>query len=127
VDAAAPESRAARIFRKMTDEFLQTRDTKTANALKTQLQAWRSNHRFLSPLLKTAPALTEIEPLSQDLYTAADLGIQALDAILARTTGDRTWVNESLGSLEQAKKPKAQAELALLPAIEKLVQATLSK
>jgi len=127
VDAAAPESRAARIFRKMTDEFLQTRDPKTAYFLKSQLQAWRSNHRFLSPLLKTAPALTEIEPLSQDLYTAADLGIQALDAILARTTGDRAWVNESLGLLQQAKKPKAQAELALLPDIEKLVQATLSK
>jgi hexosaminidase len=127
VDAAAPESRAARIFRKMTDEFLQTRDAKTADALKTRLQLWRSNHRYLRPLLKTAPALAELEPLSEDLYTVADLGIQALDSILARTTGDRTWVDESLGAIQQAKKPRAQTELAILPAIEKLVQATLSK
>ena len=127
VDAAAPESRAARVFRKMTDEFIQTKDLKTADDLKTQLQRWRSNHRLLKSLLAGSPALSEIEPLSQDLYTIADLGIQALDAILARTTGDQTWVDESLKLLQQAKKPKAQAELALVPAIEKLVKRTFLK
>ena len=127
VDAAAPESRAARIFRKMTDEFLQTKDLKTANELKTQLQRWRSNQALLKPLIKAAPALFEIEPLSADLYTAADLGIQALDAILARTSGDKDWVKDSLESLRQAKKSKAHAELALIPAVEKLVGATLQQ
>ena len=127
VDAAAPESRTARGFRKMTDEFIKTKDPKTAEILKTQLQRWRSNHQFLKPLLKAAPVLFEIEPLSADLYTSADLGIQALDSILARTTGDQTWVNDSLELLRQAKKPKAQAELALVSAVEKLVQATLTK
>ena len=127
VDAAAPESRTARVFLKMTDEFIKTKDPKTADALKTQLQRWRSNHQFLKSLFKNAPALSEIEPLSEDLYTVADLGIQALDAILARTTGDQTWVNESLELLQQAKKPKAQVELALVPAVEKLVQTTLLK
>jgi len=125
VDAAAPESRAARIFRKMTDEFLQTKDLKTANELKTQLQRWRSNQALVKPLIKAAPALFEIEPLSADLYTVADLGIQALDAILARTAGDKDWVKDSLESLRQAKKSKAHAELALVPAVEKLVGATL--
>jgi len=48
-----------------------------------------------------------------------------LDAILARTAGDEDWVKKSLDSLQQAKKSKAQAELALIPAVEKLVRATL--
>lgn len=127
VDAAAPESRTARIFRKMTDQFLVTKDSRMAEALKAQLQKWRANHAAVKSLIKIAPVLAEIEPLSGDLYAAADLGIQALDAILARTAGDADWVQESLAALQAAKKPKAQVELALVPAVEKLVQATLQK
>jgi hypothetical protein len=78
-------------------------------------------------LIKSSPVLSEIEPLSQDLYTVADIGIQALDAILAKTAGDRAWVNESRAACELAKKSKGHAELALIPAVEKLVQATLSR
>lgn len=127
VDAALPESKAARLFRKMTDEFLRTNDRKIADALKTQLQRWRANPQLLRALIKSSPVLSEIEPLSQDLYTVADIGIQALDAILAKTAGDRAWVNESQAACELAKKPKGHAELALIPAVEKLVQATLSR
>jgi len=127
VDAAAPESRTARLFRNNTDEFLRTRDPVLANVLKAQLQRWRSNQALLKPLIKASPALFEIEPLSADLYTVADLGVQALDSILARTAGDEGWVKAGLGSLQQVRTAKGQAELALVPAVEKLVQATFQK
>jgi len=127
VDALQPESRTSRLFNKNVDAFLKTRDRTLADQLITQLQRWRANHQLLRPLLKSSPGLSEIEPLSRDLAAVADLGVQALDAILAKTVGDKTWVDECNHTLEEAKKPKAQAELPIVAAVEKLVVATLTK
>jgi len=127
VDAALPESKIARQFRKKTDAFISSKDLKLAQELKDFLQRWRANDRLLKPLIGRSPALKEIEPLSQDLAAAADIGIQALDAILAKTAGEQAWADENLKTLEQAKTPKAQAELAIITAVEKLVKATLAE
>jgi hexosaminidase len=127
VDALQPESRTSRLFNKNVDTFLKTRDRTLADQLITQLQRWRANHQLLKPLLKSSSGLSEIEPLSRDLAAVADLGVQALDAILAKTVGDGTWVDECKLTLDEAKKPKAQAELPIVAAVEKLIVATLAK
>jgi hexosaminidase len=127
VDAASPESRSARIFRRTVDRFAETRDRALVEAIRGQLQRWRANGDLLRPLIQDSPALVEIEPLSRDLGTAAEIGIQALDAILAGTAADASWAEDSLKSLEQAKKPKAHAELAIISGIEKLVRTTVGK
>jgi len=127
VDAAFPESRPARTFRQTADRFGETRDRTLGETLRGQLQRWRANGDLLRPLIQASPALAEIEPLSRDLGTAAEIGIQALDAILAGTAADAAWAQDSLKALEQAKKPKAHAELAIVSGVEKLVRTTLGK
>ena len=124
VDAAQPESRSARRFRRDVTAFLATKDRRSADEIRARLRSWRGQSDALKPLLARAPALEEIRPLSKDLADAAELGLQALDALLAGTKGDAGWVRESLKVLAKAKQPKAHAELAVVSAIELLVKAT---
>ena len=127
VDAAFPESLPARTFRQTADKFAETRDRALGEALRGPLQRWRVNGDLIRPVIQASPALGEIEALSRDLGASAEIGIQALDAILAGTAPDTAWAAESLKFLEQAKKPKAHAELAVVSGIEKLVRMTLAK
>jgi hexosaminidase len=127
VDAVHPESRTCRLFNKNVETFLKTRNRSLADQLIVQLQRWRANHQLLRPLIRLSPSLSEIEPVSADLATVANMGVQALDAILAKTVGDKTWVDECQTALDAAKKPKAQTELPIVTAVEKLIAATLDK
>ena len=127
VDAASPESRIARAFRRAVDRFAETRDRTLVGALRRPLERWRANKDSLRPLIQASPALLEIEPLSQALTTVADIGLLALDVILAGTAPDAAWAEDRLKVLEQAKKPKAHAELAIVSAVAKLVRTTVGK
>ena len=109
------------------DRFVETRDRTLVEALRGPLERWRASKDSLQPLIQASPALLEIEPLSQALSTVADIGILALDVILAGTAPDAAWAKDSLKALEQAKKPKAHAELAIVSAVAKLVRTTVGK
>jgi hexosaminidase len=124
VDAAAPESRTARQFALKVDTFLSGRDAVSAEALKSWLVRWRSNHEQLKPLFRTSPVLREIEPLSFGLSEAAGIAIQAIDALQAKTRGDKAWAADRKKTLAGFKKSTAEVELSVVRSIEKLVAAT---
>jgi len=124
VDACPPESMMARDFMVKIDRFLQTKDPSLAQDLSALLVRWRDNHKVLQPTIHESPILKEIEPLSEALTLAAGIGIKAFDFIQSGQKSDQAWVDETAGALAEAKKPKAHAELAILPAIEKLVKAS---
>jgi hexosaminidase len=124
VDAAAPESRTARQFARAVDAFLTGRDAVSAEALKSSLVRWQSNHELLKPLFRTSPVLREIETLSLGLSEAAGIAIQAIDALQAKTSGDKAWAADRKKTLAGLKKPAAEVELTVVWSIEKLVAAT---
>lgn len=125
VDACPPESMTAREFAAKVDKFLQTKDQALAIEINAALVRWRDNHKVLLPIIQGSPVLKEIQPLSEALTLAAETGIKAFDLVLSGQKPDQVWVDEMLKALNEAKKPKAHAELAILPAVEKLVKASV--
>jgi len=124
VDTARPESLAARRFRKDVDRLLLTpAGERDETAVRAALSAWQANHAAADPVLAAAPLGAEARSLSRDLSAAAALGLTALDAVKAGRQAPDAWSAEAVALLDQAAEPRAEVELAVLPAVRKLVLA----
>jgi len=123
VDACAPESLPARALAKKVERYVAERDPLTGADIRKTLTAWKDNHALVLPALAVSPALREIEPLSLGLARACEVGLEAL-AVLSKGEGRPVaWAEERSKVLADAGKPAAHAELAVVPAIAKLVEA----
>ena len=123
VDACAPESLPARAFAKDVDRYLAGREPQLGAEIRRTLLAWKDNHALVLPALAAAPALREIEPLSLGLARACEAGLEAL-AVLSKGEGrPAAWAEEKANLLAEAAKTAAHAELVVVPAIAKLVEA----
>lgn len=123
VDACAPESMPARRFRTRVDAFLAKRDPVIAEEIRTRMTGWRQNHALVLPFLSSSPALREIEPLSLNLARACEIGLEALGHLAKGEGQPASWVQEKSAILADASKPAAHAELAVVKAIGRLVEA----
>jgi len=121
VDATLPESNVARWFRKTVDKFIQGKDQKTADELKSCLNNWKENHQKLIKLINASPILKEIEPLSANLADISGTGLEAISFLLSGTKASSDWSTKNLKLLEDAKKPFGQTEIMITSAIEKLI------
>jgi hexosaminidase len=127
VDAARPESDAARVFSEMVDSFIagQCRDIVTATRIRTALVSWRDQHAAVQSHFEKSSLLKEIEPISRNLSAVGAVGLQALDYIGRAEGAPASWKTEQAAVLEQAKKPDS-AQLLLMPvsAVQKLLEAS---
>jgi hypothetical protein len=67
--------------------------------------------------------LTDDTVVSQNLTTAGNIGLQALDMFGTHASAPAGWSDQQMAQLEQMKKPQAELLLMVVPAVEKLVQA----
>lgn len=122
VDAARPESMPARRLRKEVDVFLRTPPpARDDRPLRAAFSTWRNNHPILEPLL-SARGL-EARPLSRDLAALGEVGEQALEAIRAGRQAPDSWLAEAQRVADRSQKPRAEVELAVVPAVRKLAVA----
>ncbi len=123
VDAARPDAKIARNFRRLVDDFLASKNQGNAGEINSWLQLWKSNHERLTTTIRLSPVLTEIETLSADLSSVAEIGLEAMAFIADGRMPNEAWTKEKLQSVEKAKAPRGQTELMIVSAIEKLVKA----
>jgi len=123
VDAARPDAKIARDFRKLVDAYLATKKQGAAEEINSWLQLWRDNHAKLVAIIRLSPVLQEIETLSADLSALAQIGLEATALIGDGKTANEAWTKEKLQAVEKAKAPRGQTELMIVSAIEKLVKA----
>ncbi len=123
VDACPPESMAARDLRLKVEALLGSGDGRTILELRETLTVWKNNHVLVLPLVLRSPALREIEPLSLALAEAAEIGLAALAHIERGEKAAREWSERSRARLAAAARPMAHAELAVVRAVVRLVEA----
>lgn len=125
VDAARPDSKTARDFNALVDNYLnpQTHDTQTLNELKSWLKKWNENHTKLEPVIEKSPVLKEIEPLSKDLSDIAGIALQAVDMNENKKRAPDQWLESNMKVINQAGRSHGQTELMVVNAIKRLVQA----
>jgi hexosaminidase len=127
VDACAPESLPARTFGRQVERYLADRDRTVAAEIGAMLARWKDNHAAVLSLLAASPALREIETLSLGLSQACEIGLEALAVLIKGEGRPAVWAEASAKVLAAAAEPAAHAELVVVQAIGKLVQATTGR
>ncbi|SNC74784.1 hexosaminidase [Hymenobacter gelipurpurascens] len=133
VDAAPSESDAAREFgvaldallaRRMASKFPNDAETRTGlAALRATLLRWQANDVLVQPVLAANPTLTEYAPLSGQLKALATLSLERLTLLEKGQAPSASAQAAALKQLDAAKAPAGQTELAIVPAVRRLVEA----
>lgn len=125
VDAAQADAKAARPLAMAVDALLS--DAPRFNAyqenLKLTFTGWRDARPALDAVIAQSPVLRDAAPLAQDMADLGTVGLEALSYLSARVAPPSGWREARLATIEQAAKPKAAVEFAVLPSIRKLVVA----
>jgi hexosaminidase len=125
VDAIPPESEAARQFSRAVDELVASKlqDSAAEAYVRQQLTAWRENDGAVLPVLQRSSVLAEVIPVSKNLAAVSTAGLQALEYVDARKAPPQDWKTQQTTILQQAAKPTADLVIAVLPAVQKLMDA----
>jgi hexosaminidase len=107
VDVARPESDVARNFDALVDRM-------DREQMRVWLTRWRDND-------------ARVEPASQTLNHLGALGLQALDYLDRNERPSDAWLAAQRAFLETLKKPQAELRFAIVPSIQKLVNAAASQ
>ncbi|HZE70205.1 MAG TPA: family 20 glycosylhydrolase [Pyrinomonadaceae bacterium] len=123
VDAARPDSDAARRFVAMVDGFLADapRFQLYRENIRASLTQWRDAGLTLGPQIDRSPALREAQPLAQDLSEIGIAGLEAISYLAAGTAPAAEWRDARLARLNEAAKPKAALEFVAIPSVKQLV------
>ncbi len=127
VDAARPDSEAARQFASNVDAFLSDapRFALYRPNLEHTLAEWQTAGRALGPMIDRSAALQEARPLANNLSAIAEAGLEAMSYLSARDAATTEWRNEQLAKLDEAAKPKAALEFVVITSVRKLVIAAV--
>jgi hypothetical protein len=125
VDAVVPESEVARRFSAAVSQFAASnfQDAKAAAYIRASLTLWRDNDTQLQPLLQNSYLLKEVSTVSQNLSSLGAAGLQALDYIGKGEGAADAWRTQQIAMVQAAEKPTADLILAVVPAVQKLIEA----
>jgi hexosaminidase len=123
IDAATPDSRAAREFNGLVDGLLSDAPLFRQNRdhIKAVLAQWRDVRPALEVTIDQSPILREAERLPGDLSDIGVAGLEALSYLTADVPPPVEWRAAKLAMLEQASKPKAEVEFAIINPIRRLI------
>ncbi len=116
VDAARPESEIAREFAALVSRMDRTE-------LRTWLTRWHDNDAELKPTLEKSELLREDIPVSEALSRLAAIGLQFLNELDRGERPPEAWLAQQRAFLETCKRPIAELRIAIVPSIERLLNA----
>ncbi len=123
VDAAQPDSEAARQFASIVDGFISDapRFALYRQNINDTLIQWRIAGVALGPMIDRSPALEEARPLATNLSDIAQAGLEAMTYLSAGDAATTQWRDTQLAKLDEAAKPKAALEFGVVGNVRKLV------
>ncbi len=123
IDAARPDSDAARRFAATVDGLLSDAPRFEAHSqqVRNTLTQWRNAGPELEAIIDRSPALHEAKPLAKDLNELGTIGLEALSYISRGITPTAEWRSARLTALDQAANPKGGLEFPVIPGVRQLV------
>ncbi len=116
VDATPAESDTAREFAGWVENWSAHRQQ-----IRQSLSQWRHNQTALIPQMQSYELLKEDIPLAGEVSALAAVGLQALDYLESGKPAPPAWASSQSVFFEEASKPKAELTIAIIPALQKLV------
>src|SRR5947209_7209313 len=125
VDAARPDSDAARRFSAMVEGLLSDapRFETYSQDMRNTLTGWRDAGPQLEALIDRSPGLAEARPLAGDLSRIGTIGLEALSYLTKGVAPGNEWRDARLAALEEVAKPKAALDFPVIPSLRDLVVA----
>jgi hexosaminidase len=123
IDAARPDSEAGRRFAALVDGLLSDAPyfCRNQDRIKSILTEWCDIRPTLMAMIDKSPVLREAEQLPRDLSDIGNTGLEALSYLAADLAPPEGWRESKMATLEQAAKPKAEVEFAMIDPVRKLV------
>jgi hexosaminidase len=123
IDAARPDSEAGRRFAALVDGLLSDAPVfrRNQDRIKDVLSGWRDVRPALDATIDKSPVLREAEQLPRDLSELGTAGLEALSYLAADLPPPDGWREAKIAMLEQAAKPKAEVEFAIISPVRKLI------
>ena len=123
IDAARPDSDKAREFASQVDGFLSDapRFATYRADLERTLAEWQTAGRALGPIIDRAPALQEARLLADNLSSISAAGLEAMSYLSSGSVPTAEWRTAQLAKLNDAAKPKAALEFAVINSVRQLV------
>ena len=88
------------------------------------LTDWQNSRTALAPIIDHSPALKEIKPLSSNLSALGGAGLETLSYLKPGAAATPEWRATALSKMDEAAKPYAALEIAVVPSVRKLILAT---
>lgn len=125
VDAARPDSDAARQFASSVDALLSDAPRFEAHSrdIEKTLIEWRDAGSQLEALIDGSPSLAEAKPLAGDLSRMGAAGLEALSYLTSGIAPSAAWRDSRLAVLDEAAKPKAALEFPITASLRELIVA----
>lgn len=123
IDATRPDSETARRLSNAVDALLSDAPRFEARAEQAReiMNEWRNASPELEVLMDKSPALHEARPLAGDLFDLGTIGLEALSYLSRGITPPAQWRAAKLAMIDNAAKPKAALEFAVIPSLRQLV------
>ncbi len=124
VDAARPESDAAREFARAVDRLLADPPRQAGReALRARLAEWQALYPRLLPVLQRSSLLRDALPQAAEIQALAGAGLEALAFLEQATPAPASWWEDRARLLERPRKPASALDAAIRPAVRKLIEA----
>jgi hexosaminidase len=128
MDAARPESDAARAFSREVEALLADPGRRAGReAIRARLSEWQGLEVRLRPLLERHALLREAVPLAGEASALAAAGLEALGFLEQGVPAPESWWTARGPLLEREKRPATGLEVAYRPAIRRLMQAAAGR
>jgi hexosaminidase len=123
IDAARADSPAGRQLAALVDGLLKDVPSfgRNQERIKQMFTEWRDVRPALDAMIDRSPVLREAEQLPRDLADIGTAGLEALSYLGAGLAPPDGWREAKLAMLEQAAKPKAEVEFAIIEPVRKLI------
>ena len=124
VDSLPAESVKIRELDQLVTRFIAEPENKiTAQQLTRFLQAWIDNHQAVEKLIKTNPALKEMDVLAQRVHEVSLLGLRLIDHLVHKKPLSPTEISHARKQLQQAQKVHQEIVVSAAYPIERLLDA----
>ncbi|HEY6330526.1 MAG TPA: family 20 glycosylhydrolase, partial [Blastocatellia bacterium] len=126
VDAARADAKGARRFNGLVDGFLSDgpRFQVDADELHETLAEWRDLQPRIARMIDRSPILHDAGTVADEVSQVGEVGLEALSYIRSGEAPPAGWSDAKVTILAQAAKPTSAAvEIAVIPAVKKLVAA----
>jgi hexosaminidase len=128
VDAARPESDAARELGALTERLLADPSRQNGrDAIRARLEAWQVASSRAVPVIARSSLLEDVMALPGEVAALAGAGLEALAFLGQGRPAPPAWWGQRSDLLEKPKKPVHGLEVAFRPAVKRLMEAARSQ